>query len=192
MNPQTNGTPLGASSKKTEPHFVTVYKTYQKNFDEAIENALQHPIWRHEPPEMINAIDGNKVVFEMNKTFSIMAIVGIVQRKHADSFYWKCVVSIVINKTGAFHKVSMWTRKDKMRLMNVGQALLVGCGDRDAERSWAIEANTLTLVKEANEGDARIIELVLEGLVDKMSIQMESDAENTEGGTATTDTTPKD
>jgi hypothetical protein len=169
MNPQTNGNPFGAKSKQTKPHFVTVYETYQKNFDEAIENALQHPIWRNQPPETINAIDGNKVVFEMNHTFSIMAIVGIIESPYSEFFNWRVVVSIVINKTGEFHKTHLWTRKDKMRLTNVGQAMMVGCGDRNAERSWGVSANTMTFMKQANEEDMKVVDIIRQQELDKLS-----------------------
>lgn len=153
VQPRTNG---------EKSRYQQIYEAYENSFNEATENALKSPLWKGLPKAAMQNIKGNTIVFPLNKNFSLMISVAIEQRWDEDfqseRWWWKTICCLIINATKKIHKTTNWTRKDKLRMMNVSNAMIWPLGE--GEPTWAIKENLVVFSKLPSEEDIAVLSAV--------------------------------
>lgn len=152
---------ISKSKKALLPH-QQVYVDHQRNFDEVLQNALLNIVWEGSPDDYVQKIDGNKISFRINNVYTLLVMAIVAEKKLSDkyrAYNWQVRCAILVNKTQRILRESQWTRKQKRMLINVGKAMMEGCGEKGTEAYEIVKGHFIG-TKMAGQEDKEIIEMV--------------------------------
>jgi hypothetical protein len=154
---------VSVNKKALSPH-QQVYVDHQKNFDEVLQNALLNIVWDGSPDDYAQKIDGNKISFRISNVYTLLVMAIVSEKKFTDKYRvynWQVRCAILVNKTQRILREAQWTRKQRRMLINVGKAMMVGCGEKGTEAYEIINGHYIG-TKMAGKEDKEIIEMVRE------------------------------